>query len=90
MSLDRKCLEKGLEADPIGSHSSMRSRHFAGGSTKCNPTLPSSSTTITAQFFLDAMPTFAVGAAAEYRNEDEGWASRHPRRLAVTRAFRGI
>ena len=24
-------------------------------------------------FFLDAMPTFAVGAAAEYRNEDEGW-----------------
>ncbi len=24
-------------------------------------------------FFLDKMPTFAVGAAAEYRNEDEGW-----------------
>jgi protocatechuate 4,5-dioxygenase beta chain len=24
-------------------------------------------------FFLDTMPTFAVGAAAEYRNEDEGW-----------------
>jgi protocatechuate 4,5-dioxygenase beta chain len=24
-------------------------------------------------FFLDAMPTFAVGAAAEYRNADEGW-----------------
>jgi protocatechuate 4,5-dioxygenase beta chain len=24
-------------------------------------------------FFLDALPTFAVGAAAEYRNEDEGW-----------------
>jgi protocatechuate 4,5-dioxygenase, beta chain len=24
-------------------------------------------------FFLDNMPTFAVGAAPEYRNEDEGW-----------------
>lgn len=24
-------------------------------------------------FFLDKMPTFAVGAAAEYRNADEGW-----------------
>lgn len=24
-------------------------------------------------FFLDRMPTFAIGAAAEYRNEDEGW-----------------
>src|SRR3974390_1453003 len=24
-------------------------------------------------FFLDALPTFAVGAAKEYRNEDEGW-----------------
>jgi protocatechuate 4,5-dioxygenase beta chain len=25
------------------------------------------------QFFLDRMPTFAVGAAAEYRYADEGW-----------------
>ena len=24
-------------------------------------------------FFLDKMPTFSIGAAAEYRNEDEGW-----------------
>jgi protocatechuate 4,5-dioxygenase, beta chain len=24
-------------------------------------------------FFLDKLPTFAVGAAAEYRSEDEGW-----------------
>ena len=24
-------------------------------------------------FFLDKMPTFAIGAAAEYRHEDEGW-----------------
>lgn len=24
-------------------------------------------------FFLDRMPTFAVGAAAQYRNSDEGW-----------------
>ena len=27
-------------------------------------------------FFLDKMPTFAVGAADEYRNEDEGWGLR--------------
>ncbi len=26
-------------------------------------------------FFLDKMPTFAVGAAPEYRNADEGWGS---------------
>jgi len=25
------------------------------------------------QFFLDKLPTFAVGAAPEYRNADEGW-----------------
>ena len=24
-------------------------------------------------FFLDKMPTFAIGAAAEYHNADEGW-----------------
>lgn len=24
-------------------------------------------------FFLDKMPTFAIGAAASYRNDDEGW-----------------
>lgn len=24
-------------------------------------------------FFLDALPTFAIGAAGEYRNADEGW-----------------
>jgi len=34
-------------------------------------------------FFLDKMPTFAVGAAAEYRNADEGWG------LPVQKPFRG-
>jgi protocatechuate 4,5-dioxygenase beta chain len=34
-------------------------------------------------FFLDKMPTFAVGAATEYRNADEGWG------LPVTGAFPG-
>jgi protocatechuate 4,5-dioxygenase beta chain len=34
-------------------------------------------------FFLDAIPTFAVGAAAEYRNADEGWG------LPVTKPFKG-
>ncbi|MCB5426015.1 protocatechuate 3,4-dioxygenase [Altererythrobacter sp. CC-YST694] len=34
-------------------------------------------------FFLDKMPTFAIGAAAEYRHEDEGWG------LAFQRPFAG-
>jgi len=34
-------------------------------------------------FFLDKLPTFAVGAAAEYRNEDEGWG------IPVSRAVPG-
>jgi len=34
-------------------------------------------------FFLDKMPTFAVGAAPEYRHADEGWG------LPVSRAFAG-
>jgi protocatechuate 4,5-dioxygenase beta chain len=34
-------------------------------------------------FFLDKMPTFAVGAAPEYRNADEGWG------IPVVPPFRG-
>jgi len=34
-------------------------------------------------FFLDKMPTFAVGAANEYRNEDEGWG------IPVSRSVKG-
>jgi protocatechuate 4,5-dioxygenase beta chain len=34
-------------------------------------------------FFLDKLPTFAVGAANEYRNEDEGWG------IPVSRAAKG-
>ncbi len=34
-------------------------------------------------FFLDKMPTFAVGAAKAYRNEDEGWG------IPVSRAIAG-
>ena len=34
-------------------------------------------------FFLDKLPTFAVGAAGEYRSEDEGWG------IPVSRAIRG-
>lgn len=34
-------------------------------------------------FFLDKLPTFAVGAADEYRNEDEGWG------IPVSRAIKG-
>ena len=35
-------------------------------------------------FFLDKMPTFAVGAATEYRNADEGWG------LPMLQPFRAI
>ena len=34
-------------------------------------------------FFLDKMPTFAVGAAADYRNADEGWG------IPTVKPFRG-
>ncbi|RYG79947.1 MAG: protocatechuate 3,4-dioxygenase, partial [Alphaproteobacteria bacterium] len=34
-------------------------------------------------FFLDKMPTFAIGAASEYRHEDEGWG------LSFARPFAG-
>ena len=34
-------------------------------------------------FFLDKLPTFAVGAANEYRNEDEGWG------IPVSRSAKG-
>ncbi|MFQ5659412.1 MAG: class III extradiol dioxygenase family protein [Gammaproteobacteria bacterium] len=34
-------------------------------------------------FFLDTLPTFAIGAAAEYQNADEGWG------LATLRSFPG-
>ena len=34
-------------------------------------------------FFLDTVPTFAMGAAAEYRNADEGWG------LTTLRSFKG-
>ena len=34
-------------------------------------------------FFLDKMPTFAVGAASEYRHADEGWG------LPVSRPYPG-
>lgn len=33
-------------------------------------------------FFLDNMPTFAIGAAHEYRNADEGWGEPAPRVFA--------
>jgi protocatechuate 4,5-dioxygenase beta chain len=35
-------------------------------------------------FFLDKLPTFAVGAAEQYRNEDEGWG------IPVSKAAAGI
>jgi len=40
-------------------------------------------------FFLDKMPTFAVGAASEYRNQDEGWGIPVSRSIAAIRRCRG-
>ena len=41
-------------------------------------------------FFLDKMPTFAIGAAAEYRNADEGWGLPTVRAVSpATRSSRG-
>jgi protocatechuate 4,5-dioxygenase beta chain len=40
-------------------------------------------------FFLDKLPTFAIGAANEYRSEDEGWAFRFRARSRETRRCHG-
>ena len=41
-------------------------------------------------FFLDKLPTFAIGAAAEYRSEDEGWGIPvSPSRRGATRSCPG-
>ena len=65
---------RGSQAGRTGSPSSTASRRCASGS-------PSSKPDVAVvfyndhglNFFLDKMPTFAVGAASEYRNADEGW-----------------
>jgi hypothetical protein len=41
-------------------------------------------------FFLDKLPTFAIGAANEYRNEDEGWGIPVSRSVLAIRGFPGI
>lgn len=41
-------------------------------------------------FFLDKMPTFAIGAAHEYCNADEGWACRLSLRFRAMPRFPGI
>jgi len=38
-------------------------------------------------FFLDNLPSFAVGAAHDYHNADEGWGLRHPRSFRGDAAF---
>ncbi len=40
-------------------------------------------------FFLDKIPTFAVGAANEYKNEDEGWGIPVSRAVGATRRCLG-
>ncbi len=40
-------------------------------------------------FFLDKMPTFAVGTAPRYINADEGWGIPRCRRLPAIRICRG-
>ena len=40
-------------------------------------------------FFLDKLPTFAVGAAKEYRSEDEGWGFPSRARSKAIRIYPG-
>ena len=40
-------------------------------------------------FFLDKMPTFAIGAASTYHNADEGWVFQSASRLMAMRHFPG-
>ena len=40
-------------------------------------------------FFLDQIPTFAMGAATEYLNCDSGWGLDEGRRPRATRSSRG-
>src|SRR6185295_20405164 len=67
-------IARGLEDDPYW-------RPFYGGYPRAREWLeemkPDVAVTIYndhgLNFFLDKMPAFAIGAAAEYRNADEGW-----------------
>ena len=65
---------RACRTTPTGNRSSTAFRRCANGSRRSSPT---SSCVVYndhgLNFFLDKMPTFAVGAAAEYRNADEGW-----------------
>jgi protocatechuate 4,5-dioxygenase beta chain len=69
-----KAIAKGLQADPYW-------KPFFDGYAPVRHWLAESKPDVVVvvyndhglNFFLDTMPTFAVGAAAEYRNADEGW-----------------
>jgi protocatechuate 4,5-dioxygenase beta chain len=67
-------IARGLEDDPYW-------RPFFGGYPRAREWLEEMKPDVAVMiyndhglnFFLDKMPTFAIGAAAEYRNADEGW-----------------
>ena len=69
-----RAIEKGLEQDPYW-------KPFFDGYPPARAWLAKAKPDVAVifyqdhglNFFLDKMPTFAVGAAPEYRNADEGW-----------------
>jgi protocatechuate 4,5-dioxygenase beta chain len=69
-----RAIEKGLEQDPYW-------KPFFDGYPPARSWLAKAKPDVAVifyqdhglNFFLDKMPTFAVGAAPEYRNADEGW-----------------
>jgi len=69
-----RAIEKGLEKDPYW-------KPFFDGYPPARAWLAKAKPEVAVifyqdhglNFFLDKMPTFAVGAAPEYRNADEGW-----------------
>ncbi|HWE75697.1 MAG TPA: class III extradiol dioxygenase family protein [Stellaceae bacterium] len=77
-------IAKGLERDPYW-------QPFFGGFERVRAWLATAKPDVAVvvyndhglNFFLDKMPTFAIGAAAEYRHADEGWG------LPVARSFTG-
>ena len=69
-----RAIAKGLQEEPYW-------KPFFDGFRRCTAGWPKSKPDVAVvvyndhglNFFLDKMPTFAIGAAPEYRNADEGW-----------------
>ena len=83
---------KALE-DTTGPEAVLRRlrRRSAAGSTRSSPMSPCVIYNDHGlSFFLDHIPTFAIGAAATYPNEDSGWGLECCRGASATSSCRGI